>query len=298
MRTTTRSATQQEPSTTDTVRTYLKEIGRTPLLRQEEEVTLGKQVQAMLKLQETKQALIDRQGRETSQEAWAQAVGLTVPQLNSILLRGERARQRMIQANLRLVVNVAKKYQNRGMELLDLVQEGSIGLGRAVEKFDPTRGYKFSTYAYWWIRQSVSRAVAEKSRTIRLPIHVTEKLNKIKKARRSIYQDQGPTPTLAEVAEAVEMDPRQLNHLQTVIRQPLSLDLRVGEQDDLALGGLLEDPGAGPEQYAEQEDQREHLERLLAELTPQQREALTLRFGLNRRQGLTLAKVGERIGVS
>lgn len=295
---TTITASMQEPSTTDPIRTYLKEIGRTPLLTHEEEVSLGKQVQAMAKLREQRQAIVSEWGREPTQEEWAEQAGLAVPQLNSILLREERARQRMIQANLRLAVSIAKKYPNRGMELLDLVQEGSIGLARAVEKFDPSKGYRFSTYAYHWIRQAITRAIAEKSRTIRLPVHATEKNNKIKKTQRLLSQQLGRTPRLSEVAEATEVPQEQIQKLQEIKKQPISLDRLVGEKQDTTLGELLQDPGLLPEEQAEQHERLVLLHKLLAELTPQQQEALSLRFGLGDGNPLTLAKAGECMGVS
>ena len=163
---------------TDLVRSYLRDIGRVPLLSHEQEITLGRQVQELMLLEELEQDLRDRLGEVPSLEALAAEAGLSVPLLRRRLQAGRRAKERMVAANLRLVVSVAKKYTKRNMELLDLIQEGTIGLVRGVEKFDPTRGYKFSTYAYWWIRQGITRAIAEKSRTIRLPIHITEKIGR------------------------------------------------------------------------------------------------------------------------
>ena len=166
--------------TADMVRTYLREIGRVPLLTREQEIIFGKQVQQMMRLIEAKEALAKKLGREVSLEEWTKEVGLSEAELKKTVLEGKRVKQKMIEANLRLVVAIAKKYQKRNMEFLDLIQEGALGLERGVEKFDPTRGYKFSTYAYWWIRQAITRAIAQQGRTIRLPIHITEKLNKIK----------------------------------------------------------------------------------------------------------------------
>ena len=185
---------QRPPVDGDLVRSYLRDIGRVPLLSHEQEITLGRQVQELVRLEEAEAEFKMRQGHEPSREEMASNLGISPAVLRRRLINGRRAKERMVAANLRLVVSVAKKYTKRNMELLDLIQEGTIGLVRGVEKFDPTRGYKFSTYAYWWIRQGITRAIAEKSRTIRLPIHITETLNKLKKGQRELSQELGRTP--------------------------------------------------------------------------------------------------------
>jgi RNA polymerase nonessential primary-like sigma factor len=295
---TNKGKTSKPTFTADMVRTYLHEIGRVPLLTHEQEIVYGKQVQQMMVFLEAQQALAEKLDREPTKAEWAAEVKMGEADLEQAIRLGQRAKQKMIAANLRLVVAIAKKYQKRNLEFLDLIQEGTLGLERGVEKFDPVRGYKFSTYAYWWIRQAITRAIAQQARTIRLPIHITEKLNKIKKVQRELTQQLGRSPNPAEIAQALELEPGQIREYLMMARQPVSLELRIGDNQDTELQDLLEDENASPEIYATQESLRQDLEGMLAELTPQQREVLVLRFGLTDGNELSLAKVGQRMNIS
>jgi len=295
---TTKPKASKSTFTADMVRTYLHEIGRVPMLTHEQEIVYGKQVQQMMALQEQKEALAKALDHEPTEKELADHTAMSEIELKALIQRGQRAKQKMIEANLRLVVSIAKKYQKRNLEFLDLIQEGTMGLERGVEKFDPMRGYKFSTYAYWWIRQAITRAIAQQARTIRLPIHITEKLNKIKRVQRELAQKLGRSATAAEIGEALELEPAQIREYLTIARQPVSLDLRVGDNQDTELQDLLEDDGPSPETYMAQESLRQDLGSMLADLTPQQRQVLILRFGLEDGRELSLAKIGERLSIS
>ncbi|EDY39650.1 type II alternative RNA polymerase sigma factor, sigma-70 family protein [Cyanobium sp. PCC 7001] len=288
----------------DLVRSYLRDIGRVPLLTHEQEITLGRQVQELMALEEMEQELTMRAGGTAPSAAeLAKAAGLSPAVLKKRLQAGRRAKERMVAANLRLVVSVAKKYTKRNMELLDLIQEGTIGLVRGVEKFDPTRGYKFSTYAYWWIRQGITRAIAEKSRTIRLPIHITETLNKLKKGQRELSQELGRTPTVTELAGYVELPEEEVKDLLCRARQPVSLETKVGDGEDTELLDLLAGDGELPEERVDGECLKGDLRALLEQLPELQGRVLKMRYGLDPEgQGLTepmsLSSIAKNLGMS
>ncbi len=282
----------------DLVRSYLRDIGRVPLLTHEQEITLGRQVQDLMDIESMQAELESRDGDKPSADKLAKASGLTSLQLKRKLQHGRRAKERMVAANLRLVVSVAKKYTKRNMELLDLIQEGTIGLVRGVEKFDPTRGYKFSTYAYWWIRQGITRAIAEKSRTIRLPIHITEMLNKLKKGQRELSQELGRTPTVTELAEYVELPEDDVKDLMCRARQPVSLEMKVGDGDDTELLELLAGDGDLPSDQVEEDCMKGDLRSLLGQLPHQQEQVLRMRYGMDGEDPMSLTGIGRILGMS
>ncbi|MBX6371281.1 MAG: RNA polymerase sigma factor [Acidothermus sp.] len=269
----------------DPVRNYLNEIGRTPLLDAAQEVELAKRIEAGV-YAEVKLAdpnLTEEQRRE----------------LEWVRDDGARAKAHMLEANLRLVVSVAKRYSNRGMSFLDVIQEGNLGLIRAVEKFDYTKGYKFSTYAMWWIRQAITRALADQARTIRLPVHVVEQLNKLTRLQRELHQQLGREPTSEELAAELDRTPEQIEEMLRNARQPVSLDNPVGDDEDTLLGDLIEDMEAPAASDAlEYQAMIDTVHRALAGLDPREARVIQLRFGLVGGRPHTLDEIGRDVGLT
>ncbi|MFI0514548.1 RNA polymerase sigma factor [Streptomyces sp. WSLK1-5] len=270
----------------DLFRQYLREIGRIPLLTAAEEVELARRVEAGLFAEEKLSNTPDLDSQ-------------LALDLDRLVVRGRMAKRRLIEANLRLVVSVAKRYVGRGLTMLDLVQEGNLGLIRAVEKFDYARGYKFSTYATWWIRQAMSRALADQARTIRVPVHVVELINRVVRVQRRMLQERGYEPTPEEVAAHLDLAPERVSEVLRLAQEPVSLHAPVGEEDDVALGDLIEDgDAASPVESAAFLLLREHLEAVLSTLGERERKVVQLRYGLADGRPRTLEEIGRIFGVT
>ena len=278
----------------DSVRAYLRDIGRVPLLEHDEEILLGRKVQRLMEIEEQKKEF----GLDT--EELANSQDIPYKQLKREIRDGMKAKEKMVTANLRLVVSVAKKYTKRNMELLDIVQEGTIGLVRGVEKFDPGRGYKFSTYAYWWIRQGITRAIAEKSRAIRLPIHVTENLNRLKKAQRELSQVHGYMPNVFQLSEKLELTVEEIKDLMCKARQPTSLEIKIGENKDTALIYLLEDEDQLPDKLLELSCVKEDIREMISDLPEMQAAVISMRYGIGEEilEPLSMTAIGQILNMS
>ncbi len=270
----------------DPVRMYLKEIGKVPLLSAEQEVVLAKRIEAGADaLERLENEVIEDSSKRSS--------------LKAIARDGEMASRQLVEANLRLVVSIAKRYANRGMALLDLVQEGNLGLMRAVDKFDYTKGFKFSTYATWWIRQAITRAIADQARTIRIPVHMVETMNKVMRIRRQLAQELEREPTHAELAKKAQLPIEKIREIERIQQDPVSLEMRVGDDDDSSLGDFVVDPtGLTPQKIAAKKLLVEAIETALDELNERERAIVRLRFGLDDGQVHTLEEVGQTFGVT
>ena len=276
--------------TDDPVRMYLKEIGKVNLLTSEEEVELAQTMAAGAAAKEQLEEL-ESAGEELPAEMQEE--------LDKLIKKGERAKQRLAEANLRLVVSIAKRYVGRGMQFLDLIQEGNLGLIKAVEKFDYTKGYKFSTYATWWIRQAITRAIADQARTIRIPVHMVETINKVIRVSRQLLQELGHDPTPEEIAKEMEMPVDRVREILKIAQEPVSLETPIGEEEDSHLGDFIPDEDASePAEAASFTLLKEQLIEVLATLTPREEKVLKLRFGIEDGRTRTLEEVGKEFNVT
>ena len=284
--------------TEDSIRVYLQEIGRIRLLRPDEEIELARKIADLLYLEELAAQFESDNGREPDKKEWAALVEMPLIRFRRRLMLGRRAKEKMVQSNLRLVVSIAKKYMNRGLSFQDLIQEGSLGLIRAAEKFDHEKGYKFSTYATWWIRQAITRAIADQSRTIRLPVHLYETISRIKKTTKVLSQEFGRKPTEEEIAESMEMTIEKLRFIAKSAQLPISLETPIGKEEDSRLGDFIEADIENPEQDVAKNLLREDLEGVLATLSPRERDVLRLRYGLDDGRMKTLEEIGQIFDVT
>ncbi|MBF2058188.1 MAG: RNA polymerase sigma factor RpoD [Cyanobacterium sp. T60_A2020_053] len=293
------TTTKKKPFTEDSIRVYLQEIGRIRLLRAEEEIELARQIADLLDLEYIRATQMEHLGRIPTDQEWAEACDIpNLRQFNRRLHIGRRAKDKMVQSNLRLVVSIAKKYMNRGLSFQDLIQEGSLGLIRAAEKFDHEKGYKFSTYATWWIRQAITRAIADQSRTIRLPVHLYETISRIKKTTKMLSQKMGRKPTEEEIAEDMEMTIEKLRFIAKSAQLPISLETPIGKEEDSRLGDFIEADGETPEDEVAKNLLREDLENVLDSLSPRERDVLRLRYGLDDGRMKTLEEIGQIFNVT
>ena len=299
----------------DPVKVYLKEIGRVPLLSGDEEIRLALDILDGNKAIEEKKEKFakiceiedDKELSSDEKRIWLTQTRDALPteqrielrNLETAIRKGERAKQRLSEANLRLVVSIAKRYVGRGMQFLDLIQEGNLGLIKAVEKFDHTKGFKFSTYATWWIRQAITRAIADQARTIRIPVHMVETINKVKKVSSQLLHQNGHEPTADEISEALDMPVEKVREIMRVAQEPVSLETPIGEEEDSHLGDFIPDEDAPvPAEAASHTLLKEQLSAVLGSLTPREEKVLRLRFGLEDGRPRTLEEVGHEFEVT
>lgn len=298
-----------EVKVNDSVKMYLKEIGKVNLLNAKEETELAKQIalgeEAMNKLHDFHAQYV-KEGGEDDFDAWYKKIRFNYPTKEIFLTKctadeGQNAKNKLITANLRLVISIAKHYVGRGMHFLDLIQEGNMGLIKAVEKFDYTKGFKFSTYATWWIRQAITRAIADQARTIRIPVHMVETINKMTRFQRQLVQEYGREPTAEEISAKMDgaLSPERIREIQRIAMEPVSLETPIGEEDDSHLGDFIEDKEAqSPEEYTTKSLLRDELYEIMNDLTEREKSVLHLRYGLDNNRSMTLEEVGKKFGVT
>lgn len=293
-----RGQAKKKHYTEDSIRLYLQEIARIRLLRADEEIELARKIADLLQLERIRDDLFLQLERDPRDQEWAGAVDMPVQAFRHRLHLGRRAKDKMVQSNLRLVVSIAKKYMNRGLSFQDLIQEGSLGLIRAAEKFDHEKGYKFSTYATWWIRQAITRAIADQSRTIRLPVHLYETISRIKKTTKLLSQEMGRKPTEEEIATRMEITIEKLRFIAKSAQLPISLETPIGKEEDSRLGDFIESDSETPEDQVSKNLLREDLESVLDTLSPRERDVLKLRYGLDDGRMKTLEEIGQIFNVT
>ena len=292
------AAAKKKHYTEDSIRLYLQEIGRIRLLRADEEIELARKIADLLEMERVYDTLDEELDRAPTYQEWADAMEMKLSAFRRRLHGGRPAKDKMVQSNLRLVVSIAKKYMNRGLSFQDLIQEGSLGLIRAAEKFDHEKGYKFSTYATWWIRQAITRAIADQSRTIRLPVHLYETISRIKKTTKLLSQEMGRKPTEEEIATRMEMTIEKLRFIAKSAQLPISLETPIGKEEDSRLGDFIESDGETPEDQVAKSLLREDLESVLDTLSPRERDVLRLRYGLDDGRMKTLEEIGQIFNVT
>jgi RNA polymerase primary sigma factor len=296
------SQAKKKHYTEDSIRLYLQEIGRIRLLRADEEIELARKIADLLELEQTREKLAAQMQIDNPEDVkesdWAVEMSMPLSDFRRRLHSGRRAKDKMVQSNLRLVVSIAKKYMNRGLSFQDLIQEGSLGLIRAAEKFDHEKGYKFSTYATWWIRQAITRAIADQSRTIRLPVHLYETISRIKKTTKLLSQEMGRKPTEEEIATRMEMTIEKLRFIAKSAQLPISLETPIGKEEDSRLGDFIESDGETPDDQVAKNLLREDLESVLGTLSPRERDVLKLRYGLDDGRMKTLEEIGQIFNVT